>query len=324
MKFLVLKTKNPYINLAIEEYLFSKTKDDIFMLWQNEPSVIIGKNQNAFTEINMNYVKEHNIHIVRRITGGGAVYHDLGNVNYSFISNRDKSTGIDFEYFTEPIIKSLKNIGIEAKLSGRNDLIVDERKISGNAQHTDGTRVLHHGTLLFDSNLDVLSLALKVDDEKLRAKAIKSTHSRVINLKPLIKESINVEAFINILSDYIINTFSPEFIDAPVSSEIDELAVRNSSFEWIYPKRAFLSDYTIIKKKKYPFGLVEVHMNMSNDIISDIKFFGDFFGNRDIFEIEKLLLGESIFKIKNLLKNISISDYIFGMTNDILEEHLKG
>ena len=128
MKFLILKTTDPYLNLAIEEYLFEYTSDDIFMLWQNEPTVVIGKNQNVFAEINMNYLRENNIHIARRITGGGAVYHDLGNINYTFISSKRKTNKIDFAYYTTPIINSLKKLGIDAKLSGRNDLLANDKK----------------------------------------------------------------------------------------------------------------------------------------------------------------------------------------------------
>ena len=203
MKLLILKSKDPYLNLAIEEYLFRNTTDDIFMLWQNEPTVVIGKNQNVYAEINREYTKEHNIKIARRITGGGAVYHDLGNVNYTFISSRNKE-GIDFKYFTAPIIDALKAIGVNAELSGRNDITVNCKKISGNAQYSTDTRTLHHGTLLFDSDLSVLSSALNVDEEKIRSKAISSTRSRVINIKDLILENYKTDEFIDIIKNHII------------------------------------------------------------------------------------------------------------------------
>lgn len=312
------------MNLAVEEYLFSKTTDDIFMLWQNEPSVIIGKNQNAYAEINMDYVRSNNIHIVRRITGGGAVYHDLGNVNYTFISSREKNLGIDFAYFTEPICEALKTLGIDAKLSGRNDLLAGDRKFSGNAQHVVGNRVLHHGTILFDGNLDVLSSALNVDEEKLKSKSIKSTKSRVVNIKTLMSENLDVDAFIDRISEHVKKKFNPEIISAPENHEVIELKNRNESSEWIFPDRAYLSEYRMTKKKKYDFGIVEVRMSMSNDIISDVKFFGDFFGTKDVVEIENELRGKSIFNIKDLLKNITVNDYIYGMTSEELEEHIKG
>lgn len=312
------------MNLAVEEYLFSKTTDDIFMLWQNEPSVIIGKNQNAYAEINMDYVRSNNIHIVRRITGGGAVYHDLGNVNYTFISSREKNLGIDFAYFTEPICEALKTLGVDAKLSGRNDLLAGDRKFSGNAQHVVGNRVLHHGTILFDGNLDVLSSALNVDEEKLKSKSIKSTKSRVVNIKTLMSENLDVDAFIDRISEHVKKKFNPEIISAPENHEVIELKNRNESSEWIFPDRAYLSEYRMTKKKKYDFGIVEVRMSMSNDIISDVKFFGDFFGTKDVVEIENELRGKSIFNIKDLLKNITVNDYIYGMTSEELEEHIKG
>ena len=324
MKFLILKSKNPYLNLAIEEYMFSETSDDVFMLWQNEPSVIIGKNQNAYAEVNMDYVKENKIHIVRRITGGGAVYHDLGNVNYSFISTREKISGIDFKYFTEPIIEALENMGIAAKLSGRNDLLFEDKKFSGNAQHAIGGRVLHHGTILFDSNLEVLSSALYVDEEKLRARSIKSARSRVVNLKGLIAEKLCVGEFINRIAEYVEKKFNPEIISAPENPEVEKLRIRNESFEWIFPDRAYLSEYKITKKKKYEFGLVEINLLMTNEVISEIKIFGDFFGTKDVAYIENELRGKSIFNIKDSLEKITVNDYIYGMTAELLEEHIRG
>ena len=192
--------------------MFSSTNDDVFMLWQNEPTVVIGKNQNAFAEINMDYIKKNNIHIARRITGGGAVYHDLGNVNYTFISNQGETAGIDFAYFTAPIIEALGTLGINAVLSGRNDLMIGDKKFSGNAQHTKANRVLHHGTLLFDSELDILSYALNVDEEKIKAKAIKSARSRVTNLRHSLTVDITVEQFIQTIAHFVIDKYNPKII----------------------------------------------------------------------------------------------------------------
>ena len=317
MKFLILKTTNPYLNLAIEEYMFSETDDDVFMLWRNEPTIVIGKNQNGYAEINMPYVKENNIHIARRITGGGAVYHDLGNVNYTFITGRNK-TGIDFEYFTAPIIEALKKLGISAILSGRNDLLVGNKKFSGNAQHTKGTRVLHHGTLLFDTDLDVLSLALKVDEEKIKAKAIKSTRSRVVNIKSILSYDMTAEDFINVISDFVIKKYSPEITEAPDNEKTDALAKRNASDEWIFPEKDFVARYDVIKKKKYPFGLVEIHLAMSNETVKELKIFGDFFGIGDISELEARLVNAGLSDIKYRLSEVDVSEYIFGMTNNDL------
>ena len=322
MKFLILETKDPYLNLAIEEYLFEHTSDDVFMLWQNEPTVVIGKNQNAYAEINMNYVAENNINVSRRITGGGAVYHDLGNVNYTFISTKENK-GIDFEYFTKPIIEALASLGITAALSGRNDLLIGEKKFSGNAQFTRGSRVLHHGTLLFDSDLNVLISALKVDEEKIKSKAIKSARSRVANLNEYIPDAVTVKDFIDIIAKFTIDKYSPEIIDAPNNDVVNALALRNSSAEWIYPDKEYLASYSVLKKKRYPFGTVEAYIDMSNDIIKKITILGDFFGICDIAELEKLVSGVRISEVKDKLSAINIEDYIFGMTNEVFLEHIK-
>ena len=312
MKFLILKTTNPYKNLAVEEYLFSHTSDDVFMLWQNEPTVVIGKNQNAFAEVNIDYAREKGVHIARRITGGGAVYHDLGNLNYTFISSREKAE-IDFGFYTQPIIKSLKKWGIEAKLSGRNDICIGEQKFSGNAQHTKNGRTLHHGTLLFDTNFSALSTLLTVDEEKLKAKAIKSTRARVTNLKEHLPFDISVEEFIKMISESLILDFSPEIITPPENEIINAIEKRNASGEYLFPESDFLSSYTIIRKKRFDFGSVSISLDMKNEYIKKIRISGDFFELRDIRELEELLVGRSIF---NPISDISIGEYIFKMTNE--------
>lgn len=324
MIFLKLATTDPHVNLATEEYLFENSEDDVFMLWQNEPSIIIGKNQNAFAEVNFDYVREKGINVARRITGGGAVYHDLGNVNYTFITTKRSKSGIDFISFTSPIIEALRNIGIQAKLSGRNDLVIDDKKFSGNAQCTVNNRVLHHGTLLFDTELDVLSRALQVDEIKLRSKAIKSVSSRVVNLKSIIDRRMEVKDFIDLISDFVIKKFDPEISAPPSFDKIEHLVIKQRSKEWIYPTRALVSDYEIKNKIKYDFGIVDINLRMSSDKIADIKIFGDFFGTKEISELEQLLVGSSIFDINILLQNISINEYIFGISNDEFIKQIKG
>lgn len=316
MKFLILKSKNPHKNLAIEEYLFKNADDDIFMLWQNEPTVVIGKNQNAFAEINHDFLKRKNIHIARRITGGGAVYHDLGNVNYTYISKNKSKSEIDFDFFTKPIIEFLNNYNIPAKLSGRNDILVDNKKISGNAQHNFQGVVLHHGTILFDSELSVLSDVLTVDEEKIKAKAIKSTRSRVTNLKPYFSFDLSTGDFIRLLSEYIIKNYNPLILNEPDNQEIESLYKRNASSEWLYPEKSFVSEYKICKKKKFDFGIVELYLDMINDKIAEIKIFGDFFGNTDVSEIELLLNNTHLSELNIKLENINMSEYIFGMSTE--------
>ena len=302
------------MNLAIEEYLFQTSNEDIFILWQNEPVVVIGKNQNVYAEINFDYLNENKIKIARRITGGGAVYHDSGNVNYTFISNKE-SDGIDFAYFTSPIISALRDLGINAELSGRNDLVVDGQKFSGNAQYSKNGRVLHHGTILFDSDLSVLSSVLRVDPEKIKAKALKSVRSRVTNIKPLISKSMSVGEFINYVSEYVKAHFNAETIEPPSNEEIEMLYNRNSSSEWIFPKREFLADYNVYRKHKFDFGIVCADLKMSGEIIVDVKIYGDFFGNGEISELESALKNNNINNLELTLKNLSVNNYINKMTN---------
>jgi len=317
MKFLRLNSTDPYLNLAIEEYFFDNFTEDIFMLWQNEPTVVIGKNQNVYAEINREYLKKNNIKVARRITGGGAVYHDLGNINYSFIGNIDQPK-IDFEYFSKPIIEALSSLGLSVSLSGRNDIMAGDKKISGNAQCNRGGRVLHHGTLLFNSDLSVLSEVLSVDPEKIKAKALSSTRQRVANISELLKQEISISQFINGISDSVVNKYSPEIIEAPENEEIERLRKRNSSLSWLYPEKSFLSDYEIILKKRYPFGIVSLSLKMQGEMVKAAKLFGDFFEIRDISELENELCGKTLETIKNYVSMLKIENYIFGMTSSDL------
>ena len=322
MKLYILETHDPYYNLALEEYMFSSTEDDVFMLWQNEPCVLIGKNQNAFAEINIEKATENGIKIVRRITGGGAVYHDLGNVNYTFISSRRSDKGIDFAYFTEPIIEALASVGVKAELSGRNDLLAEGKKFSGNAQHSLDGRTLHHGTLLYNSDLSVLSSVLNVDKEKIISKGIKSTRSRVINLSELMGDKSDVGGFIELIASFVEKIYGIVRSDAPNNEQIDELRCRNASSEWIFPERELVSRYSLRKKKRYDFGIVDIYMDMSNDIVRDIKINGDFFGNAPISELEARLCGCELFSILQRLKEINVDAYISGMTAELLSEQI--
>ena len=203
MKIINLTETNPYLNLAIEEYLFLNSEEDVFLLWQNSPTVVIGKNQNVYNEIDFNFLKSNNILIARRITGGGAVYHDFGNLNFSFISVSDEKRTLDFNHFTELIIEALNSFGIDAKLSGRNDILVNDKKISGNAQCTQNGRVLHHGTLLYDTDFTVLSSVLKPDERKIQSKAIKSVRSRVANISEFLPIKYSVQKFRELLLNFV-------------------------------------------------------------------------------------------------------------------------
>ncbi len=320
MKFIRLYTNDPYYNLAVEEYLLKNSEDDIFMLWQNGPSVIIGKNQNAYAEVELEYAREQGINIVRRITGGGAVYHDLGNVNYTFITSTEKARALDYEYFTKPIIDALAHFGVECKLSGRNDLECDGKKVSGNAQHTENGRILHHGTLLFDADVGTMSKVLRANKEKLEHNAVKSHSSRVTNIKKLLSDDISVDTFIDSIENFVMERYSAQKGAIPEDEAINRLRERNSGDEWIYSTKRYLTNYKVIRHKKYPFGIVNIEMVLNKDIIDDIVISGDFFGVLPIEELEDQIKGQGLDKISNL----NVSKYIDKMTFDEFIELIKG
>ena len=311
MKYVRLKTNDPYYNLAVEEYLLRQSEDDYFMLWQNAPSVIIGKNQNAYTEVELDYARSAGINVVRRITGGGAVYHDGGNLNFSFITSTAKADALDFDYFTRPIISALAEMGLECTLSGRNDLEIGGRKFSGNAQYSDGRRILHHGTLLFNTDLDVLEKALRTDKEKLEFKAVKSHKGRVVNLSELLNEKWTVSDFADRIEWHLIKKTGVVKVDVPADPAIDELRARNASEEWIYSSRRYLTDYTLCRRKKYPFGIVEVKLKLSGDVIENAVISGDFFGKEPVGELENKLSGKKTAEISYL----DVSKYVDKMTD---------
>ena len=198
---------DPRINLAIEEYaLKSLDINETYLLFYiNKPSIIIGKNQNTIEEINTDYVESQGIHVVRRLSGGGAVYHDLGNLNFSFITKDDGDSFHNFRKFTEPVIAALQKLGVNAELSGRNDILAEGRKISGNAQFSTRGRMFSHGTLLFNSEMDHVVSALKVRKDKIESKGIKSIRSRVANISEFLTEEIDIETFRSLLLKNIFN-----------------------------------------------------------------------------------------------------------------------
>ncbi len=315
MKILVLSTTNPYYNLAVEEYLFTHSNERVFMLWQNDKTVVIGKNQNAYTEVDKKIADSYGVKISRRITGGGAVYHDLGNVNYSYIDPSSNSSQIDFLSYTAPMIQALNSIGVKAKLSGRNDLeTLDGYKISGSAQHRVGNRVLHHGTLLYSSDLNFMSKVLTPNAEKLKSKAVKSVKKRVSNVCELSNVK-SVSEFISTLKTFIIKEFNAEEISVPKNEEIDALFNRNSSYEWIFGEKEMVINYEKVNSKRYDFGSVEVAINLSGDVIKSIKITGDFFGQGDVSDLQNHLKNTAISNLENALKGVCVSNYILGMTS---------
>lgn len=332
MKLYINKSTDPYFNLATEEYLIKNAKDDIIMLWRNSPSVIIGKNQNAYAEINFDFVREHDIKVVRRLTGGGAVFHDLGNVNYTFISPPNgvladgvRQGGLDFAHFSRPIISALNAIGLNAALSGRNDIVVStedgERKISGNAQCVLDEVTMHHGTLLFSAQMERLTGALNVNTDKLKSKGIASVRSRVANILDLLSPDIqknisDVERFVEFLKKRLSSEFGIEC--ETLSSEVIrdiEVLVREKycTDDWNLHR---FGNFSTTVSRRFSYGTVEVHLNVAEGRISEVEFGGDFFGAVDVSTLSEALVGVEYAReaVDGTLCKTDVSKAISGAT----------
>lgn len=317
---------NAYFNLAMEEYFLKNTNEDIFMLWRNESAIIVGKNQNTLSEINYEYVKQNKIKVVRRQSGGGAVFHDLGNINFTFISCNDNSFS-DFKRFTIPIIDALKNLNIQAEFSGRNDLLIDNQKFSGNAQYNYKNKVMHHGTLLFSSEINDLSSALKVKPSKFIGKSVKSVKSRVTNIANHLEQDMTVLEFKNYLMNFINSKYENNCLYQLSEEDIDEInklvEEKYNTWQWNFghsPK------YALNNEIKYPGGNIEFSLNVEKGLIKEIKFFGDFFGKKDVSYIEDLLknTNHNEASIRSILNNIDINDYFLNCDIDILVDGIMG
>lgn len=238
MLCIISNNTDPYFNLAAEEYFFMEFKEDFFMLWRSEPAVIVGKHQNTLAEINYNYIKNNNIKVARRISGGGTVYHDLGNINFTFIVTGKEDQLVNFKKFTEPVIKVLHSMSVNAEFKGKNSIMVDNRKISGNAEHIFRERVLHHGTLLFSTQLDVLNESLKVIPGRYKDKAVKSDRSIVTNIGEFLEPGVSILDFRDLLLEQIVKNYQNPIIYELSHKDNEKITtlskVKYSTWEWIY------------------------------------------------------------------------------------------
>jgi len=309
---------NPYFNLAAEEYVLKNFNENCFMLWRNRPSIIVGKHQNTLAEINIDYVKENNIDVVRRLSGGGAVFHDLGNLNFTFIKNVNKEENlVDFKKYTQPVIAVLNHLGVDAKFEGRNDIMINGRKVSGNAEHVFKRRVLHHGTLLFSSVMADLSQALKVNPLKYQDKGVKSVRSRVTNISEHLPHKMSVIEFHDKIFNFMVDSeedavlyeYTPEDI-----KNINQLVEKKyKTWEWNF---GYSPKYNFEKLIRTNGGNLEIHLNVEKGIIVDLKIFGDFFGEKDIVEIEKLLINKKHHEkeIRQILEKIDFKKYFHNIS----------
>jgi lipoate-protein ligase A len=316
---------DPYLNLALEEYCLRNVdiSETYLLFYINEPSIIIGKNQNTLEEINHEYVRENNIHVVRRISGGGTVYHDHGNLNFSFITKYDPKHFNNYKEFTGPVINVLHKLGVNAELSGRNDILVDGKKISGNAQFTNKDRMFSHGTLLFDSAIDNVVSALNVKIGKIESKGIKSVRSRVANISEYMEQKLTTEEFRQTLLDNIFEGYSeiPRLILSDEDwQKVTELADKKyRTWEWNY---GLSPKFNLQKTKRFPIGEIDIRLQVENGLIESVKIYGDFFGQNDVAEIEDLLTGLKYDRdeLFNTLQKVDVKEYFGNIElNDLMD-----
>ncbi|CQR47022.1 Lipoate-protein ligase LplJ [Paraliobacillus sp. PM-2] len=314
---------DPQINLAIEEYVLKNfgEEDTYLLFYINQPSIIIGKNQNTIEEINTKYVEDQGIKVVRRLSGGGAVYHDEGNLNFSFITRDDGDSFHNFAKFTQPVVEALQKLGVPAELKGRNDLVADGRKISGNAQFTTRGRMFSHGTLMYDSEIEHVVSALNVNAEKIKSKGIKSIRSRVANISEFMERKLSMDAFKEHILKYIFNV--EDINDVPryeLTEEdwgkIHQLSEeRYQQWDWNYGKSPA---FDIQKSHKFDSGLVDVRLDVTKGTINNCKIYGDFFGIGDVNVIEESLVGAKYQRqaLEEALVNVDVPHYLGKITKE--------
>lgn len=326
MRYIQSESADPYYNLALEQHIFDSigTGESCFMLWQNDNTIVVGKHQNTFEEINAAYVEEKGITVVRRLSGGGAVYHDLGNLCFTFITDEtDGRKAFDFAFFCKPVALALASMGVEVEISGRNDMTIDGKKFSGNAQYMKRGRIMHHGTILYDSDLDVASRALSVGGDKIESKGIKSVRSRITNIKPNMNREVSVIEFRDALRDYMFRENSMQYRALTAEDETAVLRLRDevySRWEWNFGASP---EYSVRKSRRVDgCGQIDVYLSVGpNGIIDDAVFYGDYFGNADPAELTAKLKATSMERsaLAAALADVNISLYFNNLkTEDFL------
>ena len=322
MVYLESPSTDPYFNLALEQYVFDCLPRDreYFMLWQNDNTIVVGKHQNTAEEINADFVRTHGVRVVRRLSGGGAVYHDLGNLNFTFVMDAGADSALDLHLFCQPVARALQKLGVDAQVNGRNDITIDGQKFSGNAQYRKQGRIMHHGTLMFDSDLSVVAQALQVSQDKIESKGIPSVRSRVTTIRPYLRQDVSLEQFKALLLEAMFEGTPME----PYSLTTQDLAAvqalrdsRYATWEWNF---GYKKEYTFHKDSYFPGGLLDVRMNILGDRIAEVRIFGDYFGRRDVSEVEQALTGAAYTpqEIRSRLETLDLPEYFSGITIDEL------
>lgn len=321
MRYLKNLHTDPYYNMAFDEYCLESLPIDepVFYLWQNRPAVIVGCNQEVNTEVNLEYLKQKGIALVRRVTGGGAVYHDLGNLNYTIVG-RSEDLERDYPEYASIMMKALQSLGVPATLSGRNDILVNGKKVSGFAKRVIRNRLMVHGTLMYRVDVDVLTNVLNPSATKLQSKGIASVRSRVANLCDYLPEVQDIQTFSNRLEEIL----SGHYADAEYQLTREQLATiqkladeKFAQWEWNYGRSP---KATLTHSARLACGTVEVHLTLAENRIASCRFGGDFLGNLPASDVEKALQGV-VFEadsIRACLSQMEISHYFDGVVADDL------
>ena len=323
LSYLDLMTTDPSYNLAMEQYVFDCLPRDrmYFMLWQNDNAIIVGKYQNTIAEINEETVRERGIRVVRRLSGGGAVYHDMGNLNFTFITDVGESNALDLKLFCEPVVRTLATLGVKAEVNGRNDITIDGKKFSGNSQYIRQGRVMHHGTIMFDSDLSIVSEALRVDPTKIQTKGIRSVRSRVTNVAEHLPEKVTLPEFRRILLENILKENPGEAY--PLTQDdlaaVEKLrAERYATWDWNY---GFSPVCTMLRRRRVDgCGMIEAYITVEHGKIAALTFKGDFFSASEPDELAAHFAGCTPDRAgyEKALGDVDVSRYFAGLQKDEL------
>lgn len=312
---------DPRFNLALEQYVFDHMdrNNGYFMLWQNHNTIVVGKHQNTAEEVNQAYVDSHNITVVRRLSGGGAVYHDMGNLNFTFILDSGDMEKLNFNIFCKPVVNALAQIGVTAKLNGRNDITIDGKKISGNSQYIRRKRIMHHGTILFNSDLSIIAEALNVPAHKIQSKGIKSVRSRVTNISDYLTIPITLGKFKTVLLREIFgstNIVTHKLGDEEMEKVAEIQKSRYDLWEWNY---GYSPKYDVEKRRWLEnCGECRVYMDVREGIINRFEIKGDFFGSGDLQDIYQRVTGCPVRRstLCQALNEVDMGHYINNLTLD--------
>ncbi len=318
MLVVTLSSHNPYFNLAAEEYFLKHKEEEFFLLWRNAPCIVVGRNQNTRKEINYEYVVEHQIPVVRRLTGGGTVFHDLGNLNFTLIQKGVEDQFGNYGVFAQPVMDTLAQLGVTATLSGRNDLLIGDQKFCGQAQTLWHGRLMHHGCMLFSANVEALTQALRVNPLKIQSKGIDSVRSRVTNIESHLPSPCSVEEFAELLKNRFLAVEGNVLYDL---TREDVVAIEKltrekyQTHDWNY---GFSKEYSFQKDSRFPAGTLTVAMEISNNVIGEITISGDFFGIKPMEELEEALKGTPYEEgaVKAALQQVNVNEYMAGISVD--------